>query len=104
MNREALLAEMKSRLAGAFGPRLQGVVLYGSAARGDAGADSDIDLLVLLAGPIDAWPDIRAAVGALYELEGEIGRHIHVAPADIADYRAARFALYRNAQREGIFA
>ncbi len=32
----------------AFGPRLEAVVLFGSRARGDARADSDWDLLVLL--------------------------------------------------------
>jgi hypothetical protein len=40
------------RLSRVFGPRLRGVVLYGSSARGDRAADSDIDLLALLAKPV----------------------------------------------------
>ena len=43
---EDMLQRMKSRLHGAFGERLQGVILYGSEARHEAAADSDIDLLV----------------------------------------------------------
>jgi len=40
------------RAKDAFGGCLLGVNLYGSQARGKAAQDSDIDLLVLLAGPI----------------------------------------------------
>ena len=37
-----------ARAAGLFGERLLGVVAYGSWARGEAGAQSDVDLLVVL--------------------------------------------------------
>jgi len=102
MNREQLLRRVKTTLVRVFGDRLQGVVLYGSEARGDARPDSDIDLLVLLDGlphePDDSW----ACIDALYPIGLEFGRPIHVEPVDMDEYRAGQFPLYRHALNEGI--
>jgi len=81
---------------------MRGVVLYGSQVRGQAGADSDVDVLVLLAGPIHMGRDIVTGTGALYPLMLETGLTIDAAPVDIEAYEAGRVALYRNARREGI--
>ena len=43
-----LMAELKAGLAGVYGPRLHVVCLFGSYARGDADAESDVDVLVVL--------------------------------------------------------
>jgi predicted nucleotidyltransferase len=99
----AILQDVRPRLAAVFGERLQGVVLFGSEARGDAAPDSDIDLLVLLQSPLDLLQDIQTIVRALYPLQLELpDRPIHALPAAVDDYEAGTFALYRNAQREGI--
>ena len=103
MDREKLLNQIKDRLRDAHGERLQGIILYGSEARGDAEPDSDIDLMVLLRGPIELWNDIRTNVHALYDLQLEVIRPIHAMPVDIEAFRAGKYALYRNAKREGVF-
>jgi predicted nucleotidyltransferase len=99
-----LLSRIRRMLDGAFGPRLRGVVLFGSEARGEATPDSDIDLLVLLDGPIRLWKDSGTGIEAVYPLVLELGRPIHPMPVDIRDYEAQEFPLYRNAKREGIAA
>ncbi|MEW6267313.1 MAG: nucleotidyltransferase domain-containing protein [Thermodesulfobacteriota bacterium] len=103
MDREQFLKKVRALLAEAFGDRLQGVVLYGSEARGEAQPDSDIDLLVLLSGPVD-WHDRWRIVDALYELQLEVEncRQLEAYPMDVAAYEAGELTFFRNARREGI--
>ncbi|HEY7301881.1 MAG TPA: nucleotidyltransferase domain-containing protein [Xanthobacteraceae bacterium] len=44
------------------------VVLFGSRARGEGDAESDLDLLVLTARPLD-WRERQALIDALFEIE-----------------------------------
>lgn len=99
-----ILAAIAARLRRAHGERLKGVVLYGSEARGEARPDSDIDVLVLLDGPIRLWDDIQTNVGALYDLVLEWGRTISAKPVDAATYETGAWPLHRVARREGIVA
>jgi predicted nucleotidyltransferase len=48
-----ILDEFRDGLQEIYGPRLEGLVLFGSQARGDALPDSDIDILVVLHGPVN---------------------------------------------------
>ena len=102
MDRDNLLARIKKILADTFGERLRGVILYGSEARGQAEADSDIDLLVLLDGPVDYGRDLDTCIRDLYPLVLELERPIHASPVDITVYEAQEFSLYRNVKCEGI--
>ncbi len=79
---------MKVRLHSAFGQRLQGVILYGSEARREADDDSDIDLLVLLTGPVEHGEDSWNCIRALYPLVLELERPIHAKPTDVLRYEA----------------
>ena len=105
METSELLSEVRSRLEDAFGPRLKGIVLYGSEAREDAQADSDIDILVLLTRPVRWSRDLATITRKLYPLQLDIAdRPLHAIPVPEADYRAGTSQLYREAQREGIAA
>ena len=94
--------EAKRLLAEAYGPRLKGVVLHGSEARGEATEDSDIDLLVLLEGPVATFKEIGTIVHATYHLTLDTGRLIDGQPADVDDYNAGAVQLFRLAKREGM--
>jgi len=77
-------------------------VLYGSRARGTAGADSDIDLIVIAA-EFDRAPD-RALVERLWQLRARTDHRIEPVPCGEAEWAApitAR-ALIEIAHREGI--
>ena len=47
-NIQKLLSELKSGLTRIYGERLKGVYLYGSYARGDHQAGSDVDVMIVL--------------------------------------------------------
>lgn len=102
MDHERLLQEIRSRLHDVYGDRLCGVVLYGSEVRGSAEPDSDIDVLVLLKGPVALWRDIRTITAALYPVQLEVIRPLDAMPVDVRDYEAGRAPVYRRAKREGI--
>jgi predicted nucleotidyltransferase len=99
-----LLARVRPGLEAVYGDRLRGVVLYGSEARGDAGPDSDIDVLVLLTGPAAFGRELRVIIDALYPLQLEVLRPLHATPVDVRVYEAGEFAIFRNVRQEGILA
>jgi predicted nucleotidyltransferase len=55
--RQALLT-LRTELAALYGERLVGLRLFGSQARGDAEPGSDVDVLVILKGQVDAGSEI----------------------------------------------
>jgi len=103
VTREELFESVKARFSDAFGPRLDGVVLYGSEARGMAGPESDIDLLVLLKDDGDPIRDMDSCIRAVSPLEWEYdNRWISVTPVPRETFEAQEYRLLRAAKREGI--
>ena len=99
---EELLKEIKARLTAVHGKRLRSVVLYGSEARGTAGPDSDIDVLVLLDGPVNYGRDLETNIKALYPLSLQIERPISAKPIEASEYESVECPLYQRAHQEGI--
>lgn len=99
-----LLPKIKHRLQAVYGPRLKGIVLYGSAARSMDTDESDVDILVLLERPCALGLELETIIHAIYPLQLETSRPIHATPVDAALYEAGEYALYRNAKREGMLA
>lgn len=98
----SIVQKCKEILSTYYGSRLKGLILYGSVARGDASLASDIDLLVLLLGPLDYFAELRQIVDLLYPIQLESEKLISAKPALASDYEMGSISLYRNARREGV--
>lgn len=79
-------------------------ILYGSEARGDARADSDIDLLVLLDGERLDWERQEKVAAPLYDIELNTG--VQISPTIMLrkhwENRPFKTPFYVNVMNEGI--
>lgn len=96
---EAQLAAIVERIVGAVHP-LQ-IILFGSTARGAAGPDSDIDILVVMpdgAHRRQTTTDIyRALLGSRLDVDVVVAT-----VSDLAEYADTSGLVYREALREGV--
>ncbi len=95
-----VLAEMVRRLQDAFQP--DSIYLFGSRARGDAGPDSDYDLLMIVAGSV--LPRYRREQVAFQALSG-VGASIDVLVLTREEFDRSRrvvCSLSATVEREGI--
>ena len=98
----SIVIKCKETLLQTYGSRLKGVILYGSMARKQPAPSSDVDLLVVLAPPIDYFAELRRLVDVLYPIQLESNRLISAKPVSVNDFESGSISLYRNAKREGI--
>ena len=98
----SIIQKCKEALSQYYGSRLKGIILYGSMARGEAGPESDIDLLILLSPPFDYFAELSQIVDVLYPVQLESEQLISAKPALASDYEVGSISLYRNARREGV--
>jgi predicted nucleotidyltransferase len=98
----AVLSRLSGELKALYGDRYQGLLLYGSYARGEAHEGSDVDLLLLLEGPVDPVQEILRMEPAKWPISLESGYVLSILPTSIDDYRKAEDPLLWNASREGM--
>jgi uncharacterized protein len=98
----AALEEAKARLAALYGDRLARVVLYGSYARGDAHADSDVDLLVVLRGEVEPYVEIKRTGLLALDLLLDYGADVSIQPYSVRDAEDTRRSFVRNVAADGV--
>jgi uncharacterized protein len=92
-----ILADIVKRVVEAAAP--EKIVLFGSAARGTMGPDSDLDLLVIKGGKYNHH---RVTTAIYRNLSGEIGVDaVVVTPEDVERYRDTHCLVICPALREG---
>jgi uncharacterized protein (DUF433 family)/predicted nucleotidyltransferase len=98
MNDAPPIEEITDRIVAEFAP--ERVILFGSRARGDARADSDVDLFVEMATNLPPAERIRA-VDRLFRPRSWPMDVVVLTPEEAAASRASRNSLVRVAEREG---
>lgn len=96
------LQEMKQRLQESF--PVEDVLVFGSVARGTAGEQSDIDVLVITTAPI-SHKEKRAMSGITFEIDLKYGTCISLIVVDAAAWYNGLYpytALYNEVQRDGV--
>ena len=100
---QTLSQEVKQALTELYGERLDQVILYGSYARGDFHAESDVDYLVVLRDEIvKHGTEIRFMGSHVGELSTDYDLFISVKPVPVQKYRFSQLPFYQNIRREGI--
>jgi len=85
-----------------YGARLKRLILFGSRARGDATPESDVDVLVVLEGPIRSYEEAKrtsrvATRAAAYR--GAVLSFVHMSAEEFADDQRP---LVQSVKKEGI--
>jgi predicted nucleotidyltransferase len=102
-NEQAALVAFVARLREQYGDRVAHVVLFGSRARGEGDAESDLDVLVVLDDGDWRFRDAVALVA--FEPMVEYGVVLSPLVVDLADYawwQAHHAPIYRNISIDGV--
>lgn len=101
-NIRVIIAELRKQLEALYGTRLVRMVLYGSQARGDAEQGSDIDVLVVLRGPVSPGEEIARTSDIIASLS--LGHGVVLSRAFVSSDRFdhEQSPLLMNIRREGV--
>ncbi len=94
-----VLAEAVRRVVEVSHPRR--IILFGSAARGDMGPDSDLDLLVEVEGPVNRFHKAQEIYRRLFGLGFPVDLVV-ATTEDLRTYKDTPGAIYSVALKEGL--
>jgi len=99
---ESLVRELRGELEAIYGPRLRGVYLFGSRARGEAGAESDVDVLIVLDRLDRYGVEIERTGEAASRLSIEAGLSISRVFVSERDWRESQSPFFQNVREEAV--
>jgi predicted nucleotidyltransferase len=97
-----ILRQFKAGATTLYGGRLKNIILFGSWARGEAGPESDIDLLVVLQGNIIPGREIDRMLDLITDLNLEHTVLLAVVPMSESEYIKVNSPLLLNIRQEGV--
>lgn len=98
------MVRLKAGLQDLYGPRLRGVYLFGSYARGHEDPESDLDLLVVLDRVDRYWDEIVRTGELASAISLEFGVTVSLVFAGENDWRTGASSFLRNVREEAVAA
>jgi predicted nucleotidyltransferase len=99
---QTLLTELKLKLQKLYVDRLFTLLLYGSVARGEANADSDIDILVVLRDRVAPMSEIRRMADIKLDFLLEFGELLSIMPMSLDEFNDNSASFINSIRRDGI--
>ncbi len=100
---QSLSKEVKQALTELYGDRLAEVILYGSYARGDFHAESDVDYMVVLTDEqVKSGKEVRCMAPYIGSLSLKYDVEVSVFPTDVAKYQSGYTHFHKAVQQDGI--
>lgn len=96
-----VVADVKTALQDLYGDWLDQVILYGSYARDEAHEESDVDLLVVLKGPVHSSKEIRRMGNVCFQIGLDHERLISAHPVSKEAFEEADLDWFVNVHKEG---
>jgi predicted nucleotidyltransferase len=97
-----IMTLLRKRFEELYGNRLHRMILFGSHARGDAEPESDIDVLVVLEGPVNAYDEIERTGYIVSGISLDHNVVIGCVFTDLERYKTRQGPFLRNIRREGV--
>ncbi|TAM45057.1 MAG: nucleotidyltransferase domain-containing protein [Gammaproteobacteria bacterium] len=101
---DSILQELSAALRGRYGDRYVRLWLYGSEARGEAHAESDVDVLLVLREVNHPTREIDHIADILADFNLRYGVLLSILPVAENTLKTAEGPFWRNVRREGIAA
>ena len=99
---DPVIAQFRAALEGAYGERIERIVLYGSRARGEAKRDSDYDVAVFLRDIESRWEEFGALADIELDLLDTTGAVVHAMPYPAGSWRDPASPLMFEIRRDGL--
>ena len=97
-----VVAELRQGLQSLYGKRFRDLLLYGSYARGEADEGSDVDLLLLLEGPVETVKEIVRVQPVKWPLSLAADLVLSVMPVSVEAYQKAETSFIRNVRKDAV--
>ena len=98
----AALRDVREALRETYGERLRRLIVFGSHARGDGRSDSDLDVLIVLAGEVDPLKEARRTSDIVIDVAVHHGVALSLVHLSESEFAHQDRPLLRNIDREGI--
>lgn len=96
------LQDLQNELRRIYGNSAPAILIYGSYARGEENADSDVDILLIYQNAIHPSKEIQRISAVLADLNLRYQVLISILPGTALDYKNGKGVLWQNLRRESI--